>query len=168
MLGEVSIQRLSFLIWYNGNPMIPAKMFFILKLFSLDTYMLQWMSPQHSSFRLTHWGKDKMAAILQMAFSSLLSCIKTCIWVKISLHFVSKGSADNKAALVQVIHWYRKGNKPLPEPMVVQITDCIDVSLSLNESLARHILILVSFKIIMKSIDLKIPIFHNHSDTVHL
>ena len=33
------------------------------------------------------------------------------------------GPMDNKSALVQVMAWRRKGDKPLPEPMLTQFTD---------------------------------------------
>ena len=47
------------------------------------------------------------------------------IWtsIRISLKFVPKGPNDNKQALVQVMAWRRKGDKPLPEPMLSQFTD---------------------------------------------
>ena len=37
--------------------------------------------------------------------------------------FVPRGPIDNKPALVQVMAWRRKGDKPLPEPMMAQFTD---------------------------------------------
>ena len=39
------------------------------------------------------------------------------------MKFVSNGSIDNKWAVVQVIYWRRIGDKPLPEPMLIQFTD---------------------------------------------
>ena len=45
------------------------------------------------------------------------------ISIQISLKFVSRDSNDNKSALVQVIAWRRKGDKPLPEQMLTQFTD---------------------------------------------
>ena len=44
--------------------------------------------------RLTHWGRDKMAAIFQTIFSNTLSLMK--ISIKISLNFVPKGPYDGK------------------------------------------------------------------------
>ena len=41
------------------------------------------------------------------------------IWMK----FVSKGAIDNMWALVQVMAWRRIGDKPLPEPMLIQFTN---------------------------------------------
>ena len=49
--------------------------------------------------------------------------VEFCILTKISLKFVPKTSIDNKAALVQVMAWRRVGDKPLPEPMLIQFTD---------------------------------------------
>ena len=45
------------------------------------------------------------------------------IFIQISLKFVRKGLIDNKAALVQVMAWRWTGDKPLPEPMLIQFTD---------------------------------------------
>ena len=44
---------------------------------------------------LTHWGRDKK--------------------------FVPKGSIDNISALVQILAWRRPGNKPMSEPMLVNL-----------------------------------------------
>ena len=46
-----------------------------------------------------------------------------CILFKIWLKFVPKGPIDNKWALVQIMAWSRIGDKPLPEPMLIQFTD---------------------------------------------
>ena len=46
-----------------------------------------------------------------------------CASIWISLKFVPKGPIDNKAALVHVMAWRRKGDKPLHEPMLTQFTD---------------------------------------------
>ena len=43
---------------------------------------------------------------------------KLCILIKISLKFVPKDLIDNYSTLVQVMAWCRRGNKPLPEPML--------------------------------------------------
>ena len=48
---------------------------------------------------------------------------KFCILNQLWLKFVPKGLIDNKWALVQVMAWCRTGNKPLPEPMLIQFTD---------------------------------------------
>ena len=44
------------------------------------------------------------------------------ILILISLKFVPRSSIDNKPALVQVMAWHQTGNKPLPEPMLAQIS----------------------------------------------
>ena len=64
---------------------------------------------------LTHWGWDKMAAVLQTTFSNAFN-----IWVsiKVSLKFVPKGPINNTPALVQIMAWCRPGDKPLSEPMM--------------------------------------------------
>ena len=48
---------------------------------------------------------------------------KFCILIKKSLKFVSKGINDNKTALVYIMAWHQTGDKQLPEPMLIQITD---------------------------------------------
>ena len=42
------------------------------------------------------------------------------------LEIVRNGSIDNKAgALVQLMVWHQKGNKPSAEPMMIQLYDTI-------------------------------------------
>ena len=45
------------------------------------------------------------------------------ISIQISLKFVPRSPIDNKPALVQIMAWGRSGDKPLPEPMLTQLTD---------------------------------------------
>ena len=61
----------------------------------------------------THWGRDKMDAILQTTVSRAFSSM-----IKFSLKYVRKGSIDNNQALVQIMAWRRSGDKPLSEPMM--------------------------------------------------
>ena len=44
--------------------------------------------------------------------------MKTFILIQISLKFVTKGQIDNKSALVKVMAWQWRGNKPLTEQML--------------------------------------------------
>ena len=60
---------------------------------------------------------------------------KFCISAKISLNFVPKGSIDNDPALIQIMAWHRKGDKPLSEPM---LTWFIDVYAALGEDELKH------------------------------
>ena len=39
--------------------------------------------------------------------------------ILISLKFVPRSPIDNKPALVHVMAWRRTGDRPLPEPMVI-------------------------------------------------
>ena len=52
------------------------------------------------------------------------------IWIpiKISLKFVSKGSINNIPALVEIMAWCRPGDKPLSEPMMVNLPTHICVT----------------------------------------
>ena len=43
------------------------------------------------------------------------------ISIKISLKFVPKGPINNIPALVQIMAWRRPGDKPLSEPMMVNL-----------------------------------------------
>ena len=71
---------------------------------------------------LTHWGRDKMAAVSQTTLSNAFSWMKMLefrISIKISLKFVPKGPINNIPSLVQIMAWRRSGDKPLSEPMMV-------------------------------------------------
>ena len=46
-----------------------------------------------------------------------------CISIRISLKFVHESPISHYQALVQVMAWHQIGNKPLPEPMLIQFTD---------------------------------------------
>ena len=59
---------------------------------------------------LTHWGRDKMAAIFPTTFSTTFSWMK-----KFELLTI-----DNIPALVLIMAWRRPGDKPLSEPMLVR------------------------------------------------
>ena len=76
---------------------------------------------------LTHWGQDKMDAILQ-TFSNAFSWMKLWISLKFSLKFVPAGPINNIPALVQIMAWYRPGNKPLSEPMMSRLPTHICVT----------------------------------------
>ena len=73
---------------------------------------------------LTHWGQDKMAAIFQKTFSNGFSWIL----INISLKFVPRGPINNIPTLVQVMAWRRPGDKPLSEPMMVNLLTHICVT----------------------------------------
>ena len=73
---------------------------------------------------LTHLPLAKMAATIA---DNILKCIffndNGKIPIKLSLKLAPKSPIDNKPALVWVMAWHRTGNKPLPEPMMMQFTD---------------------------------------------
>ena len=50
------------------------------------------------------------------------------ISIKISLKFVPKGPINNNPALVQIMAWRRSGDKPLSEPMMVNLLTHICVT----------------------------------------
>ena len=54
---------------------------------------------------LTHWGRDKMARILQMTFSDAYSWVKMCI-ICLKVH-LSLFLMRYKPALVRIMVWYQ-------------------------------------------------------------
>ena len=77
---------------------------------------------------LTHWGRDKMATILQTAFWNAFFNENICVPIKISLMCVLWGPIDNIPALLQIMTWRRLGDKPLSEPMTVGLATHICVT----------------------------------------
>ena len=69
---------------------------------------------------LTHWGRDKMAAIFQTTFSSGFSWMKMYEF-RLTFKFVPWGPINNIPTLVQVMAWRRSGDKPLSESMIVRL-----------------------------------------------
>ena len=74
--------------------------------------------------KLTHWNLNKIAAMLQTVFSDAFSWKKIHILIQMSLKFFLHGATD-KTALFQIIVWHQRGNKPLPEIML--ILSCDDI-----------------------------------------
>ena len=58
----------------------------------------------------------------------------------ISLRFVPKGLINNIPALVQIMAWHRPGDKPLSEPMMVNLLTHIYASPGLNELTNNNLL----------------------------
>ena len=56
---------------------------------------------------------DKMAAVFADIFKCISMNEKFCIYIRISLKFVSKGSLNNMWALIQVMAWHWISNKPM-------------------------------------------------------
>ena len=73
------------------------------------------------SISLTHWGRDKMAAVSQTTLSNAFS------WMKM-LEFRLRFQINNYPALVQIMAWRRSGDKPLSEPMMVSLLTHICVT----------------------------------------
>ena len=91
--------------------------------------MQSWGSEASPDFALTHWGRNKMAAIFP---DDILIRIffNENVWIPIemSLKFVPKGPINNIPALVQIMAWRWQGDKPLSEPMVVWLSTHICVT----------------------------------------
>ena len=54
-------------------------------------------------------------------FRCILGNEKFYVLINISLNFVPKGPIDNNPALVEIMAWCRPGDKPLSEPMMVNL-----------------------------------------------
>ena len=65
-----------------------------------------------------------MAAVLaDDIFILIFLSANDTIQIKISLNFIPRRPIDNEPALVQVMAWWRRGDKPLSELMMTQLTD---------------------------------------------
>ena len=70
----------------------------------------------------THWGRDKIANISQTTYSNAFSRMKIYEFLlTISLKIVPKVRMNNIAASVQIMVWRRPGNRPVSEPMIVNL-----------------------------------------------
>ena len=76
---------------------------------------------------LTHWGRDKMAAISQTTLSIAFSWMKI-LEFRLNFQFVPKGPINNIPALVQIMAWRRPGDKPLSESVMVSLLTHICVT----------------------------------------
>ena len=76
---------------------------------------------------LTHWSRDKMAAIFQTTFSNGFSWMKM---LNLDLNFteVRCDGIDNIPALIQIMAWRLPGDKPLSESEMVSLLTHICVT----------------------------------------
>ena len=80
--------------------------------------------PEKEKGHLTHLPPENITDILaDDIFKGIFLYENDRIPIQITLKLVLKSPIDNKAALVQIMAWRRTGDKPLPEPMVTQLTD---------------------------------------------
>ena len=84
----------------------------------------QWPHVTLNTLRPRQNGRHFADDILKHIF------LNEIIWIpiKISLKFVPKGSINKIPALVQIMAWRRPGDKPLSEPMVVNLPTHICVT----------------------------------------
>ena len=94
-----------------------------------NTNQLEWKYRNKSLYKYAFQNGqnlplDKMTAILG---DDIFKCIflneKVRILIKISPTFVPKCPIDDNQALVEIMAWRRKGDKPLSEPMMIWPTD---------------------------------------------
>ena len=117
--SEILIEIQTFSFWKNRFNVSSAKWrpFWVNKLMTGDAYMHQWTWVHSSPPKQNghHFADDIFKCIFCNEKSSIL------FWI--SLKFLPKGPIDNKSVLVQVMPWCWIGDKPLPEPMLIQFTD---------------------------------------------
>ena len=78
---------------------------------------------------LTHWGQDKMAAILQPIFSHAFSWMKMYEFqLKFHWSLFFRVTINNIPALVQIMAQHQQGNRPLSEPMMFRLPTNICVT----------------------------------------
>ena len=113
-------------LWHSagGNYAIPNMSEFHIGL-KMNNLRTQSHLPGANEF--THWGRDKMAAILQTC-NHIFVNENVKISIKFSLKFVSKGPINNIPTLVPIMAWRRSGDKPLSEPMMVSLPTHICVT----------------------------------------
>ena len=70
---------------------------------------------------LTHWGRNKCTPFRRRHFEMHFFNENVWIPIKISLKLVPKGPINNIPAMVQIMAWRRPGDKPLSEPMMVNL-----------------------------------------------
>ena len=81
-----------------------------------EAMMLMWH--HFNTLRLRRNGRHFADDIFKYIF------LNENVWIpiKISIKFVPKGPINNIPALVQIMAWRRPGDKPLSEPMMVNLT----------------------------------------------
>ena len=83
------------------------------------------------------------------------------VWIsiEISLKFVPKGPINNIPALVQIMAWRRSGDKPLSEPMMVNLSDAYmrhSASMSWNKHPLISIKISIKVNISLINVHIKV------------
>ena len=140
------------IIWTNAGILLigPLGTNFSENLIGMQTFSFKKMPLKMSSAKwrpfclglnvLIHWSRDNMSAIYQRTFSKVFSWLKMIefrLWFHFS--FFPKGPFNNIPALVQIMAWHQPGDKPLCEPMMVNLRThiCIITWPQLVEGLAQ-------------------------------
>ena len=77
----------------------------------------------------TQWGWDKMAAISQTTLPNAFSWMKMFEYrLRFHRSFVYQCPIDNIPALVKIMAWYRSGDKPLSESIMIRLLTHICVT----------------------------------------
>ena len=74
---------------------------------------------------ITHWGRDKVAAICQTTFSNASYWMEMYIF---RFKFFPSGPIDNIPVLAKIMTWRRPGDMPLSEPMMANLLTHICVT----------------------------------------
>ena len=82
-----------------------------------------------SKWKLTHWGRDNMAAISQTIISNAFSWMKMFEF-RLRFHWILflRVQLTIFPTLFQIMAWRRPGDKPLSEPMMVRLPTHICVT----------------------------------------
>ena len=125
---------MSLLLWYNSTVNVTCfqcqKWPLTLQVLFLCMYGTHiWGSfCLHMHYNLIHWGRDKMATISDDLFECIFMNENVCILIKISMEFVSRGPINDIPALFQMMTWHWPSDKPLSEPMMINLLTHICVT----------------------------------------
>ena len=92
--------------------------------YSLNPCLDTLFQPKSDEGTLTHWGRDKMAHIVQTIFcNGFFLNGNLCTYIQISLKFVLKGAVKYEPLLCQIMAWHRAYVKRITVPMMACSTD---------------------------------------------
>ena len=80
---------------------------------------LEYYGSYKSLFSVTHWGRHKIVAIFQTIFSTVFSWMKVYEFL-LRFHW-SLFPINNIPVLVQIMAWYRSGDRPLSQPTMANL-----------------------------------------------
>ena len=128
-------------LWHVNNPYMVTN--------NLNCLGQDGCEPANDAFKSIE-DKTKWPPFSRRHFQCIFFIENGLISIKISLQFVPKGAIINIPALVQIMAWRRPGDKPLSEPMIINLLTHLSVTrphwvkcISLNKSMS----VLIKYKI---------------------